>query len=545
MHGPDLVPLIRNLLLVLGAGFLSGVLCKRFSVPLLVGYLVIGSVVGSGGLGLVVDQGQELHWLAEMGALLLLFAVGIEFSLDELIHSSRYFLVGGSVQMLLVAVPLVAVARLSGFSWGAAVLAGSAGALSSTVLVFRSLSEIGQTASPHGKRAVGILLFQDVALVPLLLLVPLLTGQGEPPSVLAYAWLAGRSLIFVAGVVGIHWIIQKAAVPVLASLRSVELIVLFTLCILGGVCGAAWRLGLPAAVGALAAGLVLSGNRLSKQVDTILLPFREAFAAVFFVTLGTLLYPRAFVEEPLLITAGLVGILILKSVAATLALRVVGLNWRSAAGMGIGLSQLGEFAFLLVSQGVNAKIISTTDYNRMLLIALGTLILSPLLLRWGLSKTTPELPTETPSIVHPEEDVGKRNLRALVIGIGPIGRQVASLLETRGAKVCLIDLSPVNLYPFAQQGFKTIAGDARDPEVLERGRISGTTLVVICVPADDIATQIVRSARDAQPMVSILVRCRFQASMAELRKAGADRIISEEEEASGPVLRMCESLIAQ
>ena len=148
----DLMRFVTGLLVVLGSGFISGVVCKRYGVPLLVGYLIIGSVVGSGGFGLVVDQGHELESLAEAGALLLLFAVGIEFSLDELVHLSRYFLVGGAVQMLLVTVPLVAVARWAGFTWGAAILAGSAGALSSTVLVFRSLSELGQTASPHGKR---------------------------------------------------------------------------------------------------------------------------------------------------------------------------------------------------------------------------------------------------------------------------------------------------------------------------------------------------------------------------------------------------------
>ncbi len=215
----------------------------------------------------------------------MLFSIGIEFSLEELVRSNRYILIGGSVQMVLVAVPLTLTCMAFGMTWNAAVLAGSAGALSSTILVFKALAEWGQTATPHGRRAVGILLFQDVALVPLMLLVPLLTKTGQPPSIATFAMLAGKSLIFVAGVVLLRQWIRRWGAPILAQMRSVELVVLFALSLLGGACWAAFRLGLPPAIGALAAGIMLSGNRLSKQVDTIVLPFRETFAAVFFVTL--------------------------------------------------------------------------------------------------------------------------------------------------------------------------------------------------------------------------------------------------------------------
>ena len=197
---------------------------------------------------------------------------------------------------------------------------GGFSGVDSTVLVFKALAEWGHTATPHGRRAIGILLFQDVALVPLMLLVPLLTKTGQPPSVTAYAVLAGKSLIFVAGVVLLRQLIRRWIVPMLARLRSVEIALLFALSLLGGACWAAFSLGLPPAIGALAAGIMLSGNRLSKQLDTIVLPFRETFAAVFFVTLGTLLNPLAFLQEPVLLTAGLAGMLMLKTAAATLAL---------------------------------------------------------------------------------------------------------------------------------------------------------------------------------------------------------------------------------
>lgn len=536
----DLQVFTVDLLIVLAAGLLAGAACKHLGFSLLVGYLVVGGLIGNGVLGLVTQENHELEYLARSGALLLLFSVGIEFSLEELVRLSRYFLIGGTVQMVLVAVPLTATCMAFGMTWNAAILAGSAGALSSTILVFKALAEWGQTATPHGRRAVGILLFQDVALVPLMLLVPLLTKTGQPPSIAAYAVLAGKSLIFVAGVVLLRQWTRRWGVPILARLRSVELVVLFALSLLGGACWAAFHLGLPPAIGALAAGIMLSGNRLSKQVDTIVLPFRETFAAVFFVTLGTLLNPLAFLQEPLLLIAGLAGILVLKTAAATLALRLTGLRWSASLGMGLGLAQLGEFSFLVLAEGVGQGVISSVDYNRMLFVALGTLILTPPLLKFGLRWTG--MPDEHDE-VEQASFRAQATQHAIVIGVGPIGRQVASRLELMGVDVCLLDLSPINLHAFAQQGFHTVAGDARDPQVLQRADAAHCDLAVVSVPDDDVANHVVRTLRGLNPTAAIVVRCRYQANTDLSKKAGASAVISEEAETSGALLRWCERFV--
>ncbi|MFO0818944.1 MAG: cation:proton antiporter [Pirellulales bacterium] len=539
----ELSTIILDLLLVLAAGWVAGVICRRLNTSLLIGYLIVGAVIGGGGLGLVPSQQHELEYLAEAGALLLLFAVGIEFSLDELLRLSRYFLVGGSVQMLAVAVPLTLAARVAGLSWAGAMLAGAAGALSSTVLVFRALIELGHAGTGSGKRAVGILLFQDVALVPLLLVIPLLTGQGDAPTLDAFIKLAGMSLLFISGVVGVRYVISRWLVPLMIDLRSVELVVLFAVIALGAACWVASLMGLPAAVGALAAGISLGGNRLSKQIDTILLPFRETFAAVFFVSLGMLLDPRLFLREPLLLGLGLVAMLALKTVAATLAMRAVGLSWRGALGMGLGLSQLGEFSFLLVGEGVSNKIISEENYGRMLFIALGTLIATPWLLRLGLHLTDEEQQLDSSSESRKDRETSSGTRRAALFGIGLIGRQLASRLETMGVEVCMADLSPVNLYPFAQQGFRTIVGDARDPEVLERCEIVSCRLVVVAVPDDAAALDIVKAVRGVSSSCQILVRCRYEANRSALQQAGATRVVTEEAEAAGRLLEHCERLL--
>jgi len=535
---------MADLLIVLAAGFVSGALCKRVGVSLLVGYLVVGALIGEGGVGFVSQEHHELEYLARAGALLLLFSVGIEFSLEELRRMSRYFFVGGTVQMFLVAAPLTVACVALGLGWRPALLVGAAGALSSTVLVFKALAEWGQTASSHGRRAIGILLYQDVALVPLMLMVPMLTGAGAPPTFAAFALLAIKSSVFVVAVVLLRRAIAGWIVPLLGGLRSVELVVLFTLTVLGAVCWGALAVGLPPALGALAAGLLLSGNRLSKQIDTLVLPYRESFAAVFFVTLGTMLHPGAFLKEPLLLTAGLAGMLLLKSLAATVALKLVGLKWRSAIGMGIGLAQLGEFSFLLMAEGATFGVIGRDDYNRLLFIALGTLIVTPLLIKLGLRWSGTD-GAEEREHDHAAPGGDEPVQKAMVIGVGPIGRQIASRLETLGVDVCLVDLSPINLHPFAQQGFHTVAGDAREPEVLRRADVTHCRLVVVSVPDDEVAGQVVRSLRELNRGSFILVRCRFLANIAAVKKAGADAVVSEEQEASGALLRICDTVVRQ
>jgi len=227
--------LVFNLLIVLAAGLVAGVAAKRLGISMLVGYLLVGTLLGAVGFGPMTDGQKGMEYLAQAGALLLLFSIGIEFSMEELRRLSRHFFVGGSVQMLLVAVPIVLLSGLVfKFPWPNAILIGSATALSSTVLVFKALEEWGQVATGHGRRAIGILLFQDVALVPLMLLVPMLTGDDLQPGDWEWGLLALKSVLFVAAVLVLREMIGRWVVPHLANLRSVELLVLFALIVLGG-----------------------------------------------------------------------------------------------------------------------------------------------------------------------------------------------------------------------------------------------------------------------------------------------------------------------
>ncbi len=520
--------IIYDLIVILASGFVAGLICRRIGVSMLVGYLVVGALIGPGVLGWINDEHHEIEHFAEAGVLLLLFSIGLEFSLDELSRLRRHILIGGSLQMVIVAVPVAVATGLSGLygaDWRAAAILGCAVAMSSTVLVYKTLAEFGQTASPAGRRAVSILLFQDVAVVPILLLIPLLVGGENSTTLREWLVLLIASPLLVVGVVYAQKAVSRWVVPLLAALRSPELIVLFAIVTLSVVTLGVHAIGLPTPLGALAAGLILSGSRLTGQIDALILSFREAFAGIFFVSLGLLFSPDALLGNPVFVAAGFVILLTVKFIAAALAARTTGLTWRAAAGVGIGLSQIGEFAFVLAFTGVQAGVLPESVYDYVLIFALGSLILTPQMLRIGLKGFGPNVEPESE---HAPLWRATPARSAVVIGLGPVGRSLTRRLEQRNIHVCAIDLSPVNLHALAQRGSHTVAGDARDPAILKRACAQEADLVIVSVPADDIALQIVTALRTLNPSGTLLVRCRFVASAAELNKAGADAVVSEE-----------------
>ena len=534
MDQPTLAKIAFELMTVLAVGLVAGAICKRTGIPMVAGFLLGGTILSP-----FFEKSPEMHYLADAGVLLLLFSIGIEFSLADIAKAARPLLVGGTAQMLLVAAPVALLGWLLSLPWQSAVLLGAAVAFSSTVLVFKALEEWGQTTSPHGRRAVAILLYQDAAIVPLVLLIPLLSSQSQGPDFAEFGWLAVTSIGFLLAIPVGRWLVVGWLAPWLSHLRSVELLVLFTITVLGSVSLAAYYLDLPPMIGAFAAGLMLNGNRLTNQIDSVILPFRETFAAVFFVSLGAMIRFDALLAMPLVCFGALIGVLVLKTTAATLALRLARLPWQAAFGMGLGLSQIGEFAFVLLLAGMSQGIVEPEAYNLIIFVAVVTLIATSPLLKFGirLAERSPVIEHET---ALPPTAADEWIPRATVVGIGVVGSRIASRLETIGYDVCLVDLSPLNLHPFSQQGFRVVVGDSSEPAVLQRADVPGCGLVIVTVPADQVAIQTVNAVRRLNAKATILVRCRFQASTAKLRAAGAKDIFSEEVEVAGKLMAYLE-----
>ncbi|MDR2441461.1 MAG: cation:proton antiporter [Planctomycetaceae bacterium] len=589
--------ILFDLLIILCAGFISGTICRRLHLPMVVGYLLIGALIGSGMLGILTTKSvtvktteteqqspvaepsdfrlqkdprweeteQELEHLANeikvdevehkvldqfahLGANLLLFAIGLHFSPSELAKLWRFFLMGGSIQMFGVILPLTLFVPIIGGDWKIGLVLGSAVSLSSTVLVFKSLEDMGQVGSLHGVRAVAILLFQDVAVVPLLVLVGLMaalaSGSAEGGGTFSQLVLLGLdSAIFVAFVVITRLLFCKYGVPFLLGLQSVEIIVLFTMFLLLAVSGAAISLQLPGTMGTLAAGVILSETRLTNQITAVTVAMRETFSAIFFVSLGALFDPSILFTTPVLTLGALFGCLAVKTLAAGVAFRVLGLPWVAALGMGLGLSQLGELSFVLLSQGVASGLFNYETYQRILFVALTSIILTPVFLRIAL-RFAPEHHAvhggeDEHSVIFPE-DASKK---AIVVGLGPIGGRIATFLETTGFEVGLIDMNPVNLHPYAQHGFRTISGNAADENVLRIADVRSVTLVAIAVPDDLFAEEIVEAVRKMNDHCIILSRCRYTSNIAKLEQFGANLVLCGEAELANAAIRALRKLL--
>ena len=370
-----ILDLTFDLIIILLAGLAGGLVCRRFNLPLMLGYLVMGVLISRAAFGWVDEKSHEIEHIAEAGVFLLLFTIGLEFSLGELNKLSRYLLIGGGAQMVLVAAPVAGLLLWLGRSPQAAFLISTAVAFSSTVVVFRVLSEMGQTGTPHGQRAVAVLLFQDAALIPLLLAVPMLTGEGAVAPV-DIAKLIGATAGLILAIILLRYVVGKWAVPLLAAMRSPELVLLSAVFILTAVTYAAYQMKLPPALAAFAAGLIFNGNRLSAQVDALVLPFRQTFSAIFFVSLGLLLQPGIIQNNFLTITALLLTIVALKAAAATIALRLTALSWKNSLGMGLGLAHLGEFSLVLALTALNGGVIEDAAYQQLTCVALSSLLLT-------------------------------------------------------------------------------------------------------------------------------------------------------------------------
>ena len=620
--------ILYNLMVILLAGLIAGMISKRFGIPMVIGYLLAGALIGEGGIpGLLIKVGEipnlervrtvmdstaieshekieqsgatapdisapnksgqsdaasiqdadehsgsktrevalieetadeKLHEviesdqfqtamideLAHLGALFLLFSIGIHFAPSELFKMKKFLFVGGPLQMLGVILPVTAIAYFWSGDYRIGFLVGCAASLSSTVLVYKSLEEYGQASSPFGLRAVAILLFQDMAIAPILLLLPLLfAGPLEGGVGHEILTLSGKGLCFVALIVGIRFLFTRRWLVVLQQLKSVELTVLFTVVLLFGVCLIARQLDLPSALGAFAAGVALSETRLTQQISALTVPFRETFSAIFFVSLGALFDIQILIEHPLPTLGLLAGMLLLKTAAGAVAFRTLGLSSATSAALGLGIAQLGELSFIVLQEGT-FKADHPVLYQQMLFTALLSIILTPLFLKIAIYYirqygNVENGPVKHETILPPGE--GKRT--ALVIGLGPIGRRMTSFLEISGVDVCLLDMNPVNLHPYAQEGFRTIAGDATEKATLKKALVEKVKLVVVAIPDDSLTPDVVTAVRALNRDCSIVARCRYTGTVATLKSAGADMVICEESEAGNRLVTALEPLL--
>ena len=523
--------LLRDLVLIFALAVVVAGAFTRLRVPPLVGFLITGVLVGPHALGWVRSV-HEVEVLAEVGVVLLLFAVGIEFSLEGIRRIQRLVFLGGGLQVVLTTAVTAAAAVWLGVGWRSAVFLGMLMALSSTAIVLRLLGDRAEIHAPHGKMSIGVLIFQDICVVPLMLAVPFLAGTTGDASAL---WgIGARTLLVVLGaILGAKYVVPFVlAQAVRTRSRELFLLTVILLCL-----GAAWatsQAGLSLALGAFVAGLVISESEYSVQALGEILPFRDALTSLFFVSIGMLLDLGTLATRPLLVLSWVVGILVLKAmVAGGVALL---LRWppRVAVVTGLLLAQVGEFSFVLSRAATGTDLIDDGLMQLFLASAVTTMALTPLLslvaprLASAVARRAPGRRPEAEEGAAPDalED------HVLIVGYGLNGRNLARVLRGTGIGYVTLELNPEAVAAAARRGEPIHYGDASRPEVLEHAGIANARLLVVAI-SDAAATRgVVDVARRLNPRLHVLVRTRFVQEVPALYDLGASEVIPEEFETS-------------
>ncbi len=507
------------LLAIATAGLIAA---RAVGLSAIVAYLVAGVLVGPGVLGWVAHT-PAVDQLADVGVALLLFGVGIEFSLERMRRTISRMLASGTLQVGLTFAAGAGAFAAFGTPWPTAILIGFLLALSSTAVVFKLYDDAGEIESPHGLVAAGILLFQDLALVPMALLVPVL-ARAE-----ARGGAAAMALVEATLAVGVLLFLARAVLPrvlaLVARARTPELFPLAALVLALGTARAATAIGLSLPLGAFFAGLALSGSPYSHQVFAELLPLRDAFVAIFFTSVGMLLDPAVLATEPALL-AGIVGLVALKGV---LVVAILALLWRSvriAILVGCALAQIGEFSFVLAREGAAAGIFPAAYEQAFLGAAIVTIAATPFLVR--LSYRLAALASAAPPPDVPPE----LENHVMLIGYGVTGQAVARVLHDTGVPFVAVDLLADVVQRAQREGLPVRFGDASRRGTLKSLGVERARAAVVATGDPAATRRIVSLIRQSNPRARILARANRVHEVAELERLGADDAIPAEFETS-------------
>ena len=521
---------LRDLAIVLAASFPVLFLCRRLKLPQVVGFLVTGVAIGPHALAWVRET-RRVESLAEFGVALILLFVGLEFPIRRLKALGRTSFVGGSLQMALTAAAGFALARLIGSTPNEAVFLGLLVSVSSTAVVLPILKQRDELAAPYGRRFLAVALFQDLAVIPILLFLPaLVSGSGPGPAA-----VAGRVALAIAGVALLVAVARQAAPRLLdavARMGSRETFTGAVVVLVLVMVAAGERAGVSAAMGAFAAGIVLGESDHVHEVAATLAPLHDLLSSLFFVSVGMLLEPAFLASHPVQVGAGVVVLVCLKAAAAFVALRAAGTVPRTAARAALALANVGEFSFVLATTGVALGLLAGDARQTVVAATVGTLVLAPFLVAAG-----PALAVRLPEAVEGAGEAGgaadkPRARHIVVVGAGLNGTNVARVLSETGIPYVLVDIDPERVAEARREGLDALRADATGPEGLAAAVVTRALGLVVTIPDPDACRRVVRLSRMHAPSVRILVRTRYVKEVEMLRRLGADEVIPEEFETS-------------
>jgi K+:H+ antiporter len=531
---------LGNLLVIFSVSIAVVFVFHQFRLPSIAGFLVAGALIGPHGLNLIGDIGT-VQVLAEIGVVLLLFTIGIEFSLVQLASLRRLLFVGGPIQVGSV----LAVAWLGavgvGLSWQEGIFWGCLLSLSSTAIVLKALANKGDSDSIHGRTTIGILIFQDLAVVPMMLLTPILASRVEGSGASVLYTLAGSILVVGLIIAAARYAVPKLLEHIVRSRsRELFLLTIIVLCL-----GIAWLTslgGLSLALGAFIAGLVISESEYSHQAMADVLPFRDSFNSLFFVSIGILMNWRVLIDHSVLVMGLLLAILLVKFVAGFVASLAMHNPPRSAFMVGVALAQVGEFSFLLAQQGQESGLLRGDPYQVFLSVSVLSMIVTPFLMQWSplvarrieaMQRLRHWLPSRTEA--HVLQTEGKQirlKDHVIIVGYGLNGRNLARVLNETEIPHLALDLDGDTVRRESRHGVPIYYGDATNPNVLRHVKIEEAKVLVVAISDPFITRRTVQVAKGLNPKIHIVVRTRYLRELEELHDIGADDVVPEEFETS-------------
>jgi monovalent cation:H+ antiporter-2, CPA2 family len=527
---------LRDLVIIFGLSIGILLFSHRLRLPTIVGLLLTGVIVGPYGLRLVHDI-EVVESLAEIGIILLLFTIGIEFSLHALLSLKRIVGMAGTLQVGLSIVTTYTTARLLGRSNGEAVLWGFLVALSSTAIVLKLLGESGETDSPHGRIAVGVLIFQDLSVVPMMFLLPLLAGTSAG-SKASLGWVIGKAVVTVAIVLVSARMIIPPLLHQVVRTRSHELFVLSIVVICFGTAWLTSLAGLSLALGAFVAGILISESDYGQQALADVLPLRDLFSSLFFVSVGMLLNVGFGLQHAMTITLIVMGILLGKFVAGAVATLTLNYPLRTAMLTGLALAQIGEFSFVLARAGLVGDLIGEEMYQMFVAAAVITMLAAPFLLRVApvVADHAAQLPLARWFDGRPQRRSDERSIplrdHVIIAGFGVNGRNVARALAAANIPYLVLEMNSETVRMEREKGTPIAYGDAAHEAVLRHAYIEAARVVVVAISDAAATRRVIELARRLNPGVYLIARTRYSQEVGPLSDLGANEAIPEEFETS-------------
>lgn len=534
------ISLLQDITTIFAVATVALLLCSKLKIPGIMGYLATGLIVGPNGLGLVSHVGN-VDAMAEIGVVLLLFTIGLEFSLKQLVALKRSAIGGGFLQVALTTTLITVLCIILNIHWGKSVFYAMLIALSSTAIVLKILMERNEMDSASGRISTGILIFQDIAVIPMMLVVPMLVPGGTA-SVLDIGLTMVKAIAVVIMLfIAARFIVPKLLVRVtITKSREIFLFSVILICMI--VAFITNKAGLSLALGAFLAGMVVSETGFGYQALGNVVPFKDVFTGFFFVSMGMLINLEVFMAQPILLLAIAIGVILIKIFITTISVSVLGYPLKTSLKSGLAMAQIGEFSFILAASGALIGILTKEEQSMFISISVITMVATPFLIQFAdkISSIFLRLPLPETMIkgYFYEKEIKIKPLKdhIVIVGFGPAGRNIAKAATNAGVDYIVIEMNPTTVKNEQSAGIPIFYGDASQQEILIHAKVESARAIVISGADYSTAKSIVENVHRLFPTIAIIVRTRYLSQAEELKELGATDVIIEEVESSVAIL---------